>query len=1047
MMLSDVSVRRPVFAVVISLLLTILGLMAAARLGVREYPRVETPQVSVSIGYRGASADVVETKITRAVENQLAGIEGLEKLESSSQDERARISMEFSVDTDIEAAANDVRDRISRIQASLPVEADPPRISKVDERNESVVILSLTSATRSTGELTDYAKRYLIDRLTVVPGVATVQIFGEKTFSMRIWLDRRALAARQLTVQDIESALRKENVELPAGRLESQQREFTLRTDTGMRSEDDFRQLVIGRGDNGYLVRLGEVATVSIGAEDLRSVSRRMGQPDVSLAITPTSTANVLEVAKGVRTAVANIQRDLPENIQLNIAVDNSTYVADSIHEVIETLIIALALVLIVIYAFLGTLRATLIPAVTIPVSIIATCMVMSALGFSINVLTLLGAVLAIGLVVDDAIVVLENIVRRMEEGEPALIAAIDGSKEIGFAVIATTLALTAVFLPISYIPGSVGRLFGEFGISVAAAILFSCLIALTLTPMMASVMFAGGIKRGRVTHVIDGAFSKLSAAYRRSLQFVVQHAWIVVVVMLGVTALGAFILKTLPNELTPTDDRGQVNIMLKAPEGSSIQYVERYLRQAEKIGEQEVQRGTASSMVARGDVNGARVMIRLVPWEKRSESAQAVAGRLRGQLNDLPGVRGNINTPSGLSSMRGGQPVEFVIGGPSYEQLVQWRNVILARAAENPKLLNPDSDYAERKPQLKVEIDRSRAADLGVSLDVVGRTLETMLGARRVTTYVDRGEEYNVMLQARAEDRATPSDLDNIYVRSDKSASLIPLASLVVLKEVAGPAALNRFDRQRAIKISAGLAQGYSLGEALNFLENVVRTDLPPEATINYDGESREFKKSSGALYSTFLLAIGIVYLVLAAQFESFRHPAIIMTTVPLAITGAALGLWWQGSSINVFSQIGAVMLIGLAAKNGILIVEFANQLRDRGVEFVEAIVQASTTRLRPVLMTSLCTVFGALPLLLATGAGAESRRPIGAVIVFGVMLSLVLTLYVVPAVYMLIARNTRSPEYVAHLISKLRTSLASKKAVEKGVLAEVSEEKPTGV
>ncbi len=1042
MLLSDISVRRPVFAVVISLLLTILGLMAAARLPIREYPKIESPQVSVNISYRGASADVVETKITRTVENQLAGIEGLEKLESSSEDERSRISMEFSVSTDIEAAANDVRDRISRIQGNLPVEADPPQISKVDARADNVMTLSINSNTRSTGELTDYATRYIVDRLTVVPGVATVQLFGAQKFSMRIWLDRRALAARQLTVQDIETALRKENVELPAGRLESQQREFTLRTDTGMRSEEDFRQLVIGRGADGYLVRLGEVATVAIGAEELRTVSRRMGIPDLGLGITPTSTANVLDVAKGVRAAIIDIQRDLPEDIKLLVAVDNSTYVSDSIHEVIVTLGIALVLVLVVIYAFLGSLRATLIPAVTIPVSIIATCMVMSALGFSINVLTLLGAVLAIGLVVDDAIVVLENIVRRMEQGEPALIAAIDGSKEIGFAVIATTLALTAVFLPISYIPGNIGRLFGEFGISVAASILFSCLIALTLTPMMASVMFSGGIQRGRVTHVVDTAFGRLSAAYRRSLQLVVQHAWVVVAVMFGVIVLGYGILRTLPNELTPAGDRGLVTVILTSPEGSSIQYVDRYMQQVEQIAQQEAQRGTVHTIVARagqGGAGGARVMIRLVPWDERAESAQAIANRLRTQLNQLPGVRISVITPSGLSGARGGQPVEFVIGGPSYEQLVQWQNIVLARARDNPGLLNPDSDYDERKPQLKIEVDRSRAADLGVSLDAVGRTLETMLGARRVTTYVDRGEEYNVMLQARAEDRATPSDLDNIYVRSDKSGNLIPLASLVVVKEVAGPSELNRFDRQRAIEISAGLADGYSMGEALKFLEQVVRTELPPEATINYDGQSREFKKSSGALYSTFLLAIGIVYLVLAAQFESFRHPAIIMTTVPLAITGAALGLWWQGSSINVFSQIGAVMLIGLAAKNGILIVEFANQLRDRGVEFVEAIVQAATVRLRPVLMTSLCTVFGALPLLLATGAGAESRRPIGAVIVFGVMLSLVLTLYVVPAVYMLIARNTRSPEYVGHLIGKLRARLASEKIVEKETHSEV--------
>ncbi len=1030
MRIADISVRRPVFAAVISLLLIVIGVMAAMRLPIREYPNVESPQISVSINYRGASADVVETKITRTIENQLAGIEGLEKLESSSEDERARLSLEFTVDTDIEAAANDVRDRISRVQSSLPVEADPPQITKVDLRNDHVISMSLTSDSLNTGELTDYATRYIVDRLTVVPGVATVALYGSQKFAMRIWLDRRALAARQLTVQDIENSLRKENVELPAGRLESEQREFTLRTDTGMRSEEDFRQLVIGRGANGYLVRLGEVATVAIGPEDLRTISRRTGHPDVSLAVTPTSTANVLDVASGVLKVMENIRQDLPKEIQLTVSQDNSTYVAQSIHEVEVTILIALLLVLVVIYAFLGSLRATLIPALTIPVSIIASCIVMAALGFSINVLTLLGAVLAIGLVVDDAIVVLENIVRRMEQGTPALIAAVDGTKEIGFAVIATTLALSAVFLPISYIPGNIGRLFGEFGISVATSILFSALIALTLTPMLASILFANGIKHDRMTQRVDTAFNWLSNQYRRSLSVVVRHAWVVVIMALMITALGYGVFRSLNSEYTPSDDRSLLIISLTPPEGASIQYIDRYLREVEKIGEEEVQRGTARSLIARagvsGGFSGARVVLPLTEWNERKESAQQIAGRLRARLSSLPGVKVSVIAPTGLGGRSSGLPVQFVLEGPSYEELVKWRDIVLKRAEENPGLVSPDSDYDERKPQVKIEADRSRAADLGVSLDTIGRTLETMLGARRVTTYVDRGEEYNVMLQARSEDRATPSDLENIYVRSDKTGTLIPLSNLVIVKEVAGPGELNRFDRQRAIKITAGLVDGYSLGEALTFLENVVKTDLPPEASFGYDGQSREFKKASGALYVTFLLAIGIVYLVLAAQFESFRHPAIIISTVPLAFTGAVLGLWWQGSSINIFSQIGAVMLIGLAAKNGILIVEFANQLRDKGREFVDAIIEGATVRLRPVLMTSLCTVFGAIPLLIATGPGAESRRPIGAVIVFGVLFSLILTLYVVPAVYMLIARNTRSPEHVGNMIAKLRAKLA---------------------
>jgi multidrug efflux pump len=767
------------------------------------------------------------------------------------------VTLEFTTDTDLETAANDVRDRMSRIQATLPVEADPPRIVKANATSDNIMTISLTSKTRSPGELTDYANRYMIDRITVVPGVATVDIYGAQKFSMRIWLDRRALAARQLTVQDIENALRRENVELPAGRIESQQREFTLRTDTGMRTEQDFRQLVIGRGADGYLLRLGEVATIGIGREDDRTVSRKSGEPDIALAVTPTSTANILEVAQGVRKVLDALQADLPADIKMVVSQDNSKFVSYSLNEVMITLGIALALVLVVIYAFLGTLRATLIPAVTIPVSIIAACMVMAALGFSINVLTLLGAVLAIGLVVDDAIVVLENIVRRMEQGEPALIAAIDGSKEIGFAVIATTLALTAVFLPISYIPGRIGRLFGEFGISVAASILFSCLIALTLTPMMASVLFTKGIKRGRLTHLVDDAFRRLSEWYRGTLRVALRHAGVVALLAVAVSAFGYAIYRTLPSEYTPSEDRGMVMVMLTPPEGASLQYVDRYLKQVEAVAGEELKNGNALALIVRasltggggGGGGGGRVIVPLADWEQRTDSAQVIANRLRAQLNDLPGVRIAVVAPSGLGGGMGGggNPVEFVLGGPSYEELAKWQEIVLAQARDNPGLLNVNSNYDERKPQLKIEIDRQRAADLGVSLQTVGQTLETMLGARRVTTYVDRGEEYNVMLQARAEDRASPGDLDNIYVRSEKSGRLVPLSNLVIVREVAGPSELGRFDRQRAVEISAGLADDYSLGTALDFLENVVRTELPAEATISYDGQSREFKQSSG--------------------------------------------------------------------------------------------------------------------------------------------------------------------------------------------------------
>ncbi|WP_116808313.1 efflux RND transporter permease subunit [Steroidobacter cummioxidans] len=1034
MILSEISVRRPVFAMVVSLLLTIIGLMAFSRLTVRETPNVQPPIVSIDTVYRGASAAVIESKITQLIENQIAGLEGVETLRSSSFDERSRVTIEFALDRDIESAANDVRDRVARVVRQLPEEAEQPQIAKVDTSSEPVMWLALTSVNRTQLELTDYADRYLVDRLSVVPGVASIRIGGERRYAMRVWLDRKALAARQLTVQDIEDSLRLENVELPAGRIESLEREFTLRTDTGFRTPEDFRQLVVGRGADGYLVRLGEVASVEVAAEDLRSIARTDGKAGVSLGIVPQSTANVLDVSEGVYVEMAEVQKTLPSDLKLDISIDDSIFVSKSIYEVEHALVVALLLVLVVIYLFLGTVRATIIPAVTIPVSIISACIVMAIAGFSVNVLTLLGAVLAIGLVVDDAIVVLENIVRRMELGDAPLLACVDGSREIGFAVIATTLVLMAVFLPISFIPGNVGRLFGEFGITIAAAIGISALVALTLVPMMCSKIFAKGIVRGRVAHAVDRFFQWLSRMYELSLRRALAAPLIVVIS--GVLAIGlAFVLfKDLPSEYTPTEDRQRVFIRVTAPEGSSLQYLDRYLRQVEEVVMEEVERGNVRRFNSRApsfggsDMSSGFVSLNLSDWSERKESAQEIAARLRKRLANLVGVRINVGMPGGLGIRGSGIPVQVVLGGSDYEELARWRDIILSKAAENPGLTNLDSDFYARKPQIRVMVDRNRAGDLGVSLTAVGRTLETMMGSRIVTTYLDRGEQYNVILQAKDTDRATTSDLTNIYVRSSTTRQLVPLSNLVQIEETAGPTELKRFDRLRSITLSANLTPGYSLGEALGYMENLIRTELPAHAVINYDGESREFKRSGDALYITFMLALLIVFLVLAAQFESFRHPLIIMMTVPLAVAGALLGLWLTDRSINVYSQIGCIMLIGLAAKNGILIVEFANQLRDRGVEFYESIVESSAIRLRPVLMTSLCTVFGAVPLLVASGAGAESRSTIGSVVVYGVTFSLLLTLYVVPVIYAFVARNTQSPEYISHMIDKLRAAAGAK-------------------
>jgi multidrug efflux pump len=1031
MILSEVSVKRPVFAAVVSLMLVILGLLAAARLPVRELPDVESPIVSIETEYLGASADVVETKITQVIEERVAGLEGITKITSQSIDGRSSINIEFDPDRSVDEAANDVRDRVARVAGNLPLEAEPPEVGKVDFGAEAIIWLALSSDTLSALELTDYAERELLDRFSVLPGVARVRTGGARRYAMRVWIDREALAARQLTVADVEAALRRENVQLPAGRLESSERELTLRTETGLDTEQDFRQLVIGRGEGGYLVRLGEVADVRLAAENERTIARTNGVPGISIGVEQISKANTLEVAQAVREERERVLADLPPGTRLEVNLDRSVYINASMFEVLRALVIAMFLVIAVIYLFLGNARATLVPAVTIPVSIIAAFIVMSALGFSINTLTLLGLVLAIGLVVDDAIVVLENIYRRMEGGEPALIAAVDGSREIGFAVVATTMVLVAVFLPMSFLEGNVGKLFREFGFTIAAAVAFSALVALTLTPMMMSKLFGGGPRRSRMAERVDHFFQRLSGSYDRGLRRVMRRPWLVVAATLAATALAALLLRGLPSELAPSEDRGFIFVSLNGPEGASLEYMDRHLRQVEQIVAREIESGEVVRINARvpggfgggGQMNEGRGFMLLAPWDERERTADQIAQGLRAEVSRIPGVRASVTVPGGWAAGQGA-PVQVVLQGTEYADLIQWRDLLMQRMGENPALTNVQANYEERKPQLRVAVDRDRAADLGISLQTVSRTLETVLGSRVVTTFVDRDREYDVILQGRAEDRATPGDLDNLYVRSDRTGQLVPLSNLVQLTELAGPMRLNRFDRLRSITVSAALVPGYALGDALREVEAVVENEMPPSVKLAYDGQSREFKQSGSQLYWMFVLTLVIVFLVLAALFESFLHPLIIITTVPLAIIGALVGLWLYGMSINVFSQIASIMLVGLAAKNGILIVEFANQLRSRGVEYREAVIEAAAIRLRPVLMTSFCTAFGALPLMLASGAGAESLKSIGVVVFYGVVISVLLTLAVVPSVYALVARNTGTPQDVAQRLERVRRS-----------------------
>jgi len=1031
-LISDVSVRRPVFAAVISLILVIIGLMSMQSMSLREYPDIQRPIVSIDTRYRGAASDIVERRVTQLLEDQIAGISGIEKISSVSYDGRSRITLEFSESRNVDDAANDVRDRVSGMLGLLPDEAEPPEVSKQDGSASPSMWVNVSSESRSIMEVSDYADRYIFDQLSNVEGVARIRSGGVRRPAMRIWVDPKRLAARRLTVTDIEDALRRENVQIPSGRLESSTREFTLRTNTGFNSVADFEQLVLAEGSDNYLIRLGEVADIELAPENIRSYSATDGITGLGMGIVPQALANILAVNNAVTKRIDEMQSSLPADMDVSVNFDTAVFIRASLVEVAKALSLALLLVIIVIYGFIGTFRATIIPAVTIPISIVAAFSVMAALDFSINTLTLLGFVLAIGLVVDDAIVVLENIVRRIEGGEPTLLAATNGSREIGFAVIATTLVLVAVILPVSFMPGNIGLIFGEFGISLAAAVCFSSLIALTLVPMMTSKLFADNrLHRGRLARALDNLFRRLSANYEKLLRRVVRRPVLVIVSALLIFVSSLSLISYLSVEFMPREDRGYAMVRLTAPDGASLDYTLGYIKQIEKILQRDKEQGDVLRVLSRSgsmgggsDVNAGYFFTPLQLWNKRERSAQEITQNWNRQFAALPGVQAFSFAPGSWALGQSSRPLAIVLGGTNYDELAEWRDIVMREAEKLPGLSNLQADYRERKPKMDVMIDRDRAADLGVSLSNIGRTLETILGSRVVTTFIDRGEEYRVILQGSDERRQTPSDLESIYVRSERTGQLIPLSNLVRLRETAGPVDLRRFDRLRSVTISASLSNGYSLGAAIADLEAIVADKLPESVRLNYNGESRDFKNTGTAIYATFVLALVIAYLVLAAQFESFRHPFIIMTTVPLAITGALFGLKIFGASINIYSQIGAIMLIGLAAKNGILIVEFANQLRDRGTEFREAVIQSAKTRLRPVLMTSMCTAFGATPLLLATGAGALSRQSIGAVVFFGVTFSVLLTLIVVPTVYGLVARNTHSPEYIAKMIDDLTRS-----------------------
>lgn len=1020
MILSDISVKRPVFASVLSLLIIAFGLVSFDRLPLREYPDIDPPIVSVSTDYPGASANIVETRITEVVEDRISGIEGIKFISSSSSDGRSRINIEFDVGRDIEAAANDIRDRVSGIVDNLPEEADPPDIQKADSSDDVILWLNLVSDKMNSLELTDYAKRYLQDRFSVLPGVARVRIGGGLEYSMRVWLDRNKMAARGLTVQDIEDALRSENIELPAGSIESQEMQFTARIKRIYTSAEDFKKLVIAKHDN-YLIRLGDIARVKKEAVENRTFFNGNSIPMIGIGIIKQSKANTISVAQEAIDLAERLQPDLPPGMEIINSYDTSVFIRNAISEVYTTLFIAILLVIAVIYMFLGSVRAMLIPAVTVPVSLIGTFIVLYAFGFSINLLTLLALVLAIGLVVDDAIVVLENVYRRIEEGEPPLSAAFYGTRQVGFAVIATTLVLISVFAPITFLEGDLGRLFTEFAITMVAAVCFSTFVAVTLCPMIASKILKKTERRA-LSRIVDKGFDKFRIFYAGALKVALKFRYVVLLVFALMVGTSVFFLNAVPSEYAPKEDRGAFFVLVNGPEGASYEFTKEYMEEIEKRLMPYVESGEVTRLLVRAprsfgtisSFNDGIAIIVLDDWSTR-RSAFTIMGEVTGKLSDLPGVRAFPVMRQGFGGGIG-KPVQFVIGGGTYAELAEWRDILLTKINENnPGLADIDSDYKETKPQLRIVINKDRAADLGVSVQVIGRTLETMLGSRRVTTYIDDGEEYDVIIEGERDEQRTPTNLENIYVRSDANSRLIPLSNLVKIEEYADSGSLNRYNRVRAITIEASLTEGYTLGEALQFLRELVRENLPDTAIIDYKGESLDYQTSGSSLLFVFILGFAVVFLVLAAQFESYIHPLVIILTVPLAIVGALAGLYLTGNTLNVYTQIGLIMLVGLAAKNGILIVEFVNQLRDEGMEFSKALAEAAQIRLRPIIMTGITTIAGSIPLILASGAGSETRVAIGYVILFGVAAATLFTIFIVPVAYDLMARGTGSPNDVA--------------------------------
>ena len=1018
MVLSDISIRRPVLATVMSLVIVLVGYLSFTRMAVREYPNIDPPVVSVRTVYKGATAAVMESAITQPLEDSLSGIEGIKTIKSQSREEVSQITITFVAAREIDGAANDVRDRVARIRKNLPAASDNSVVSKIEADAQPILWIALSSDQHTPMEMSDYADRYLTDPLKALPGVASVIIGGERKYAMRVWLDRERLAAQGLTAQDVEDALNRQNLDSPSGRIESTQREFTVQARTDLRSPEEFNNMII-KEVNGYPVRLKDVGRAAPGPYENRKIVRVRGEEALGLGVVKQSTANTLEVAQAAKALLPHLQATLQPGMKMWVAVDTSKFIEASIHSVFETIFIALVLVVLVIFFFLREVRATLIPAVTIPISIIGHFTFLKALGFSINTLTLLGVVLSIGLVVDDAIVVLENVHRHIEEGMKPFKAALVGSKEIGFAVIAMTITLAAVFTPLSFAQGNTGKLMTEFALTVATSVIVSGFVALSLVPMMCSKLLRH--EHSWMYRKTEPFFKGMTDGYRAALSATLRHRPMVAIAFVVVLSAGVWLFMQLKDELSPEEDRSLFLAFVIAPEGSSMQYTDSYMHAVEEMAKGIPEIETMFAVVAPGldrpnPVNLGIAFTVLKPWGERKRTQQQITKELGPKL--YGGLPGALSFTKGLPAL--GQPlfskkVEYVIYGNTFEELQAKVNKVMAKLSQYPGITALDTDLKLNKPQFAVKIDRDKAAALGISMETIGHTLETLLGGFDVTRYKHEGKQYDVVVQMEDDKRRQPSDLTSIYVRG-ADGSLNQLSNLVTLSETVGPKELNHFNKLRAAIISGEPAGNTTLGQVLDHIDELVKTELGPETRTDLDNISREFRESGGQLLMTFGLALIFIYLVLSAQFESFVGPLVIMVTVPLALTGAVLAMWINykldhGGTLNVYSKVGLVMLVGLITKHGILIVEFANQLRVKGMDKMDALVEAATLRLRPILMTTAAMVLGAVPLALAHGAGAESRQAIGWVIVGGLLLGTLLTLFVIPTVYSVLVRKVHLP------------------------------------